>query len=357
MSKTTKRGAAAAPQATPQATPKATPKGKLAMYWAASCGGCEISVLGIDDKILEVSRLFDVVFWPCVADGKVRDVEKLEDGAIDVCLFNGGIRTSEQEYMAQLLRQKSKVLIAFGSCASEGCIPGLANLHSRKAIFDNSYRETVSTVNPEGVRPQAETQVDEGTLHLPIFYDTLKTLGQTVAVDYYLPGCPPESPRIWEAMEAIISGQLPPKGSVIGLDTTVCDFCTRTRTEKKIKEFKRTWEIIPDPDICLLEQGLICAGIATRAGCGCLCPQVNSPCIGCYGPNVDAEDFGARLMSALASVIDSEDPEEINEIIRKGIPDPVGTFYRFSLAGSLLRRGKRSSGNGNGNAAAAAKAS
>ncbi len=191
MSTTTKQGEAAAAAA--------KPKGKLAMYWAASCGGCEISVLGIDDKILDVSKLFDVVFWPCVADGKVRDVERLEDGAIDVCLFNGGIRTSEQEYMAQLLRRKSKVLIAFGSCATEGCIPGLANLHSRKEIFDNSYAETCSTENPQGLRPQTETEVDEGTLHLPVFYDTLKTLDQTVDVDYYLPGCPPESPRIWEA--------------------------------------------------------------------------------------------------------------------------------------------------------------
>ncbi len=73
----------------------------------------------------------------------------MADGEIDVCLFNGGIRTSEQEYMAQLLRRKSKVLVAFGSCASEGCIPGLGNLHSRQAIFDNSYQETASTENPD----------------------------------------------------------------------------------------------------------------------------------------------------------------------------------------------------------------
>ena len=106
--------------------------------------------------------------------------------------------------------------------------------------------------------------------------------------------------------------------------------------------FKRTWEILPDPETCLLEQGLVCCGIATRAGCGALCPQVNSPCIGCYGPNEGVEDFGARMMTALASIIDSEDPEEIDRIIREGIPDPVGTFYRFSLAGSLLRRTNRS---------------
>lgn len=331
-------------QAKSEATTEPQPKGKLAIYWAASCGGCEISILGIQEKILDVANAFDIVLFPCAADGKVRDVEKMADGEIDVCLFNGGIRTSEQEYMAQLMRRKSKILIAFGSCASEGCIPGLANLHDRQEIFDCAYRDTVSTENPDGTRPQHETKVAEGTLTLPVFYDTLRTLGQTVDVDYYLPGCPPESDRIWEAIEALLTGNVPPKGSVIGANTTVCDFCHRTRTEKKIKEFKRTWEVIPDPDTCLLEQGLVCCGIATRAGCGCLCPQVNSPCIGCYGPNGDAQDYGARLMSALASVIDSDDPDEIDAIIRKGIPDPIGTFYRFSLPGSLMRRGKREAG-------------
>ena len=315
-------------------------KGKLALYWAASCGGCEIAVLGIQEKILDVAAAFDIVFWPCVLDPKVRDVEQLPDKSIDVCLFNGGIRTSEQEYMARLLRAKSELLVAFGSCAHEGCIPGLANLHDRREIFETVYHDSPSLENGERTEPQTETVLDDGTLHLPIFYDTLKTLSQTVDVDYILPGCPPEPERIWEALVAIMEGKLPEPGSVIGAETTVCEECPRTRNEKKIKAFKRTWEIIPDPDTCLLEQGIVCSGIATRAGCGALCPQVNSPCIGCYGPNAGVEDFGARMMTALASVIDSEDPDEIDRIIREGIPDPVGTFYRFGLAHSLLRRAK-----------------
>lgn len=316
-------------------------KGKLALYWAASCGGCEIAVLAINEKILDVAALFDIVFWPVAVDAKVHDVEKMPDGGIDVCLFNGGIRTSEQEYMAQLLRRKSKVLVAFGSCASEGCIPGLANTGNRRRIFDTVYHQTPSTENPEGIEPQHKTEVAEGTLHLPVFYDTLRTLDQTVPVDYYLPGCPPEAERIWDAITAIVEKKLPPPGSVIGADTTVCEECSRVRNEKKIKKFYRTWEIIPDEETCLLEQGIVCCGIATRAGCGAKCPQVNSPCIGCYGPNEGARDFGARLMTALASVIDSNDPEEIDQIIRDGIPDPVGSFYRFSLAGSQLRRSRK----------------
>ena len=159
---------------------------------------------------------FDIVFWPCVMDPKVRDVERLPEKSIDVCLFNGGIRTSEQEYMARLLRAKSKVLVAFGSCAHEGCIPGLANLHDRQEIFDTVYHDSPSLDNPEGLEPRTETRVDEGTLHLPVFYDTLKTLGQTVDVDYILPGCPPEPERIWDALVAIMEGKLPAPGSVIG---------------------------------------------------------------------------------------------------------------------------------------------
>jgi F420-non-reducing hydrogenase small subunit len=241
------------------------------------------------------------------------------------------------------------VLVAFGSCASEGCIPGLANLNDRQEIFQTNYHDSPSLDNPDGTEPQTECEVAEGTLHLPLFYDTVKTLDQTVEVDYYLPGCPPESDRIWEALVAILEGKLPPPGSVIGEEKTVCDTCERKRNEKKIKGFKRTWQTIPDEETCLLEQGILCAGIATRAGCGALCPKVNSPCLGCYGPNDGVSDFGARFMTALASVIDSQDPAEIEQIIADGIPDPVGQLYRFSLPKSLLRRSKK---NGNGHATA-----
>ena len=166
----------------------------------------------------------------------------------------------------------------------------------------------------------------EGTLHLPIFYDTLKTLDQTVDVDYYLPGCPPEAENIWTAIVAILEGKLPPKGSVIGVNTTVCDECPRKRNEKKIKKFYRTWQIIPDEETCLLEQGLLCCGIATRAGCKALCPQVNSPCIGCHGANDGVADYGARLMSGVASVIDSQRPGRDRPDHRRGHSRSGGQF-------------------------------
>ena len=81
-------------------------KPKLAMYWAAGCGGCEVSVLNLFEHILAVDAAYDIVFFPCIADFKVKDVEGYSDNYIDVCLFDGAIRNSENEEMARLLRKK-----------------------------------------------------------------------------------------------------------------------------------------------------------------------------------------------------------------------------------------------------------
>jgi len=314
-------------------------KPKLALYWAASCGGCEIAVLDIEDKILQIADAFDLVFWPVALDFKYSDVEAMEDKSIDLCLFNGAIRTSENERMAKLLRAKSKVLVAFGSCAHEGCIPGLANVTNKEGIFKYAYVESPSTVNTDGVYPQPHTTMPEGEIEIPVFWDTVKTLDQVVPVEYYIPGCPPQAHQIWAVMELIIQGKaLPPPGSIVGAgDKTVCDECPRTRKEKKIKHFYRIHEVEVDPNECLLDQGIICMGPATRSGCGALCVKANISCRGCYGPPPNSIDQGAKMISALSSVIDSQDPGEVQRILDE-IVDPIGTFYRFGLAHSLLRR-------------------
>jgi F420-non-reducing hydrogenase small subunit len=314
-------------------------KPKLALYWAASCGGCEIAVLDIEEKILDVANAFDIVFWPCAMDFKYSDVKAMPDKGIDICLFNGAVRTSDNECLARLLRTKSKVLVAFGSCAHEGGIPGLANLNSKEQIFRTAYRETPSTDNPAGVFPQPATEVAAGELELPEFWNTVKTLDQVVPVDYYIPGCPPQSVQIWAVLKTIIDGkELPPQGAVLGAgDKTCCDECSRTRKEKKIKRFYRPHEIEPDPTECLLDQGIVCMGPATRSGCGALCVKANVPCRGCYGPPPNTLDQGAKMMSALSSVVDAQDPAEAERIISQFV-DPVGTLYRFGLAHSSLRR-------------------
>jgi F420-non-reducing hydrogenase small subunit len=312
------------------------------MYWAGSCGGCDIATLNIHEKILDVDANFDVVFWPVAMDAKVRDVEAMEDGSITVLFFNGSIRTRENEEMAHLLRRKAQILVAFGSCASEGCIPGLANLSTHQEIFDAAYASP-TTDAPQNGRPQTTWQAPEGELHIPALEPLVRTLDQVVPVDYTLPGCPPESQQIAAVIDVVIAalhgeGPLPPAGSTIGAGpTTVCEECPRTRNVKTIQKFVRIQNLERiDPDLCLLEQGVPCNGPATREGCGALCPKASAQCIGCYGPAEGVIDYGARLMTAFASVIDSTEPAEINRILDT-LPDPVGQFYRFNLAKSLLR--------------------
>jgi F420-non-reducing hydrogenase small subunit len=312
------------------------------MYWAASCGGCEIAVLNIGEKILDVDAAFDVAFWPVAMDAKYKDVEAMPDKSITLTLFNGSIRNEENAYLARLLRQKTAILVAFGSCATEGCIPGMGNFSNPEDIFAAAF-DSVSTVNPDGIRPVYNWKTPEGPeIHIPVFGQTIRTLDQVVDVDYFMPGCPPESHQIAAVVELVIKAlngeaELPPPGSVIGAGgSTVCDDCSRERNVKKIDKFVRIHEVENiDPDLCLLEQGILCNGPATRNGCGALCPAVNAACIGCYGAAEGVVDYGARLMTAVASVIDSRDPDEI-EAILDGIPDPAGSFYRFSLAHSLL---------------------
>jgi F420-non-reducing hydrogenase small subunit len=316
---------------------------KIGFYWAASCGGCEIAVLDINEKILDVVKLADIVFWPVAMDVKYKDVEAMPDKYIDICFFNGSIRSEEQEHMAKLLRRKSKTLVAFGSCAQEGCIPGLANLHDRKEIFSKVYLHSKSISNPNGVLPQTRTEVKEGLLKLPEFYDTVKTLDQTVDVDYYLPGCPPPVKLIANAVDAIAKGALPPKGSVLAPLKSVCDECPRKKEKKKISKIYRVHEKVPEPERCLLEQGIICMGPATRSGCGAQCLTVDMPCTGCGGPCPNSPEQGAAMMGALASILGLEGEqehytEEDVEALMSQIKDPVGTFYMYSLPSSILRR-------------------
>lgn len=330
-------------------------KPRLGIYWGASCGGCEISILNIGDKMLAVDEAFDLVLCPCIADFKYSDVRGYPDGHIDLCLYNGAIRNSENEEMAKLLRQKSKVLVAFGSCAHEGCIPSLSNLTTSEETFRTIYLDNPSTDNPDKVIPQTETHVPEGPIELPTFYNTVMSLNQVVPVDYMIPGCPPEPHQIWAVLEAVITGAtLPaPGNTIIGANTlAVCAECPLERKEKLIDRFYRPQEIIPEPGQCLLDQGIVCLGIATRSGCGALCPQVGMGCRGCYGLMDGVEDQGANMISALAAVMSAGTPDEDEAEMERKIDaaldtlvDPSGTFYRFNMGHTLLGRVKKNGGS------------
>ncbi len=321
----------------------------IALYWAGCCGGCDVAILDIDERILEVAAMANIVFWPIAIDHKLKDLEALEDDSITACFFNGSIRNTENLHLAKLLRQKSQIMVAFGSCSTHGGIIGLANVTITEDIFKTVFDDTPSTENEEFITPQPTTKVPEGEVTLPELLNTTVTLDDVVDVDYYMPGCPPTRDLVGKFLDVVAAHvnegvPLPPKGTVIAEEKTLCDECPREKTGKlNIERIYRVHEITPDPDKCLLEQGIICVGPATRAGCEAKCIDANMPCRGCMGPTKAVQDQGGSMLSAISSILafdeneSAKSEEEIEELMEQ-IVDPLGTFYRFTLPKSLINR-------------------
>jgi F420-non-reducing hydrogenase small subunit len=312
----------------------------VAFYWCASCGGCEETVVDLAEDILGVIEKVDIVLWPVAMDFKYKDLEAMPDQSIVATLLNGAIRSTEQEAMARLLRRKSRYLIAYGSCACTGGIPALANQFTREEILRFNYEEAPSVVNEAKTRPQLVFEENGRRPHLPELHQVVRSLDQVVEVDFYIPGCPPTPKLTKAAFEALLSGRLPPKGSVLAPDIALCEECPRRDskpTNVAFTEFKRTHQKLLDPQLCLLAQGVVCMGPATRQGCGAQCISGNMPCTGCFGGTDRVKDQGAKILSSLCANLEPKEEAGINQVLA-GIPDPVGTFYRYGLARSLLRR-------------------
>ena len=318
----------------------------IAINWAAACGGCDVALLDSGPRILELAEVADIVYWPVAMDFKRSRLAAFETGGIDIGIFNGAVRTSEHAADAALLRDRCRVLVAFGACAAFGGIPGLANLHSNRELLDTVYRDTASTDNPDDVRPQAASRIGGHVLELPELTPRVQALHQVVDVDLVVPGCPPPPSKVAEALDLIIhharGGELPPRGTVLASDRALCDECPRndSRTARRLDAVARTHQVAADPELCFHEQGLLCMGLATRGGCGGTCIDANMPCRGCFGPTAEMLDPGAEALSAIGSLAAPryEDGVPANQRLRpvRSIRDIVGTFYRFSLPTAIV---------------------
>jgi len=315
-------------------------KPKVAFYWCASCGGCEEAVVDLAEDILKVVEAVDIVLWPVAMDFKKADVEARPDKSIVAAFINGAIRTSEQEEWARMLRRKCQVVVSFGACANSGGIPALANQFKTETILKYVYEDCPGLDNPGKVRPLVKSEDEGRTLTLPEMHGMVRALDQVIDVDYYLPGCPPTPKLIMAAVQALLSGKLPPKGTVLSPDIALCEECKRKDSKPvdlALTEFKRPHQVQIDPEKCLLAQGIVCMGPATRGGCEALCPGGNMACTGCFGPTSRVKDQGAKFVSSVFSNIVPKEEKEIDAVL-DGIPDPIGTFYRYGLSKCLLRR-------------------
>jgi F420-non-reducing hydrogenase small subunit len=329
--------AAAGPEALAPLPPRAAGKPRIAFYWNASCGGCEEAVMDLGEGLASLLERVEVVLWPVALDHKRADVEALPDGGIDVAFVNGAVRLTEQDEWARLLRRKARILVSFGACAHMGGVVGLGNMASPAEILDAAYRRPASVSNPDAPLPGGRVVVLGRELSLPVLLSRALPLADVVPVDYTVPGCPPSPALVEGALDALLGDAPPPVGAVLAPNAALCDTCPRkgSRPERlEVTSLRRIATSALDPERCFLAQGLVCLGPGTRQGCQPGCIEAGMPCRGCFGPLDGVRDPGAAMLSAFASLLAGG--EEELRALAAALPDPAGTFWRYSYAAALV---------------------
>jgi len=293
---------------------------KVLEEWLNMCGGCECSILDVGEALLDVLPQLEFVHIPVLMDhkyyGQTGEGKTLELPQADIGIITGGVRTEEHKEVAKEVRNKCKTLIAYGSCACFGGVPALANMYTKDEVFNKVYKTTRSTEPRE-----------PPTIGIPPWTDRVYAVDEIVKVDLRIPGCAPSPDIFADAVTALLTGK-----EFKLEEKAVCEDCPLKREKKAIATIKRPLETASIAGRCLLEQGYLCLGPATRTGCGGhekipRCIAGNFPCRGCMGPINWTGNQMVDMMGALATI----------GIDVKLIPDRLATFNRFVGAHNVLR--------------------
>jgi len=288
-------------------------KPRVATAWLQGCSGCHISFLDLHHELLDVFELIDLKASP------IMDIKKVPE--VDVALVEGAVSNSENREVLKEIREKAKILIAFGTCASFGGVAGLRNLYKMEDVLTEAYKNSPSVTG--GELP--------GSPAIPKLLSKVYPLHDVVAVDYHIPGCPPLPGMIKEILIAVLNGEQP-----VLSNRSLCEECGRKQSEMLIPKREFVTNSVAalmeleeiDETACFLEQGILCMGPATREGCHARCMKGNVPCRGCMGPAPGALEQGTKIVNALASILPAGGLMFMEDI--------VGTGYRYSLPVSII---------------------
>jgi F420-non-reducing hydrogenase small subunit len=236
---------------------------RLNTEWLSVCGGCHVGIVDLHEKILDVLGSVEVQHCPVLTDVKGYP-------EADIGIITGAIRNEHDRAAALAMRRACKTIIAFGTCAVHGGLPGANLAHSREEILDTVFRRSRSTETD--VLPTSEVSSLE---------KMVTPLDEVIPVDLYLSGCPPHAAFIFDALVALAHGR-PPKAR----DETVCAACRRSMVKTDVAELRPNHSGIPDPGRCFLSQGYVCLGSVTLDRCLSPCPKQGVPCTGCAGPTM-----------------------------------------------------------------------
>lgn len=173
---------------------------RLATVWLDGCSGCHMSFLDMDERLLELSSQFELVYSPLV------DFKQYPE-QVDVALIEGAISSVEDAHKISHIRQHTVVLVAMGDCAVTGNVPGMRNPFGPLPILQRAYSENVSA------QPQTPCQI------VPALLDKVRPVHEFVDVDLYLPGCPPSADTFYAVLIEVLAGRIPNVASLTRFGT------------------------------------------------------------------------------------------------------------------------------------------
>jgi coenzyme F420-reducing hydrogenase gamma subunit len=209
-------------------------KPKVAFFDFASCEGCQLQVVNLEEKILDLIDVVEVVSF--------REAMKEHSDEYDIAFIEGSIMRPMDEERLKKIRSNAKILVALGACA---CIGGINRLRNEWSV-DNVKKEVYGDANIEDNK----------------FFDAFptKSVDEVVDVDFYIPGCPINKVEFAKVVSHLAIGKIPRLPSY-----PVCVECKKNE------------------NICVFELGKFCLGPVTRAGCNAICPTYKDGCEGCRG--------------------------------------------------------------------------
>jgi len=167
-------------------------KPRIATASLAGCFGCHMSLLDIDERILDLAELVEFDKSP------IDDIKEFA-GPVEIGLIEGGCCNEENGRVLEDFRRHCKTLVSIGDCATMGGVPALRNNIPLEECFDEAYRSGLTVYNPSGQLPNDP--------EIPLLLDRVYMCHEVVRIDYHLPGCPPPAETLWRALVALLGNK------------------------------------------------------------------------------------------------------------------------------------------------------
>jgi F420-non-reducing hydrogenase small subunit len=285
----------------------------LNLEWLSACAGCEVGIVDLHEKILDILAAAEIQHCPVLTDVK-------NYPPADIGIISGAVRNEHDREAALKMRKSCQKIIALGTCAVYGGIPGAGIVHTREEIFDTVYvhgKTTGTDIVP--------------SVHVSELETLVAPLDEVIPVDLYLPGCPPHAAFIMDALLALVDNRAPKANQ-----EAICARCTREMVTTDTSVLKMNHDGRPEEKKCFLSQGYVCLGSVTLDRCMAPCPNNGVVCSGCAGPtmqiltepNRDIRTEVADHMSKLTAI-----PRE--DIVR-WIERHSKTYYAYAMASRMI---------------------